>query len=152
MHKLWMIGVGVISLSVACAVAQDDAAKAKNEKKADAPKVEKKAGEAKVKADAPKVEMKEMTVEGMLSKVEGKDKEGKPTTTLKMVTDDGTAVALPRMKAGDAAAVNLENHAGSRVKIIGMGTEREAKGKKSILLKSIKTIEKVGAPAAAPAV
>lgn len=152
MQKLWIVGAGVVALSVAVAFAQDDAGKAKHEKKADAPKAEKKVGEAKPKAEAPKVEMKEMTVEGMLSKVEGKDKEGKPTTSLKMVTDDGTAVALPRMKAGDAAAPNLENYAGSRVKIVGMGTEREAKGKKSILLKSIKTIEKVGAPAAAPSV
>lgn len=154
MQKVWTIGVGVITLSVAVALAQGDAAgKVKHEKKAEGAKVEKKAEGAKAeqKADKPKVELKEMTVEGMLTKVEGKGKDGAPVVSYKMATDAGVDVALPRVKAGEASAVNFENFAGSRVKIVGMGAEGESKGKKRIMLKSIKTIEKVAA-AAAPAI
>ena len=154
MRKLWMIGAGIVSLSVAGALAQGDATQV-------AP------GGDNVKharhAEGPKPEMKELTLTGTVQKVEHKKKDGTVFTAFKLVTVDGIDVMLsknPAAKNG-APAIDLESLVGSNVKIVGMGFEMDHNGKKMYHLNSITSAEKVGmpvapaaatpAPAAAPA-
>lgn len=143
LKKLLCVSAGVVAVSIACAVAGDAPAKPKHERKA--------------AADAPKPELKEMTVSGTISKQESKNKAGEAVTTLILTSDDGSTIRLPpSRKAGkDAAgAINLEEYVGVKVKLTGMGYEKDTKGgKKMIALSKITNVEKIAdqAPAAAPA-
>jgi hypothetical protein len=150
MSKLWMIGIGVMALSVAGAMAEGEA-------KQEAPAVDKPKHERK--AEQVKAELKELSLEGVIQKIEHKRKDGQIATSLTLLTDDGTKVMLPKAGTGKAVpAVDLENMVGARVKIVGMGYEMERGGKKRCAIKTIKSFEKVvpvtapvPAPAAAPA-
>jgi hypothetical protein len=142
MSKLWMIGVGVMALSVAGAIAQGEAKQ--EQAPADKPRHER-------KERMPKPELKELSMEGVLQKIEQKKKDGTVATSLKLVTDDGTEVMLPKKAGGkDAPAIDMDSQVGSRVKVVGMGSESDKGGKKRCFLKSIKSMEKV-VPVAAPA-
>lgn len=145
LKKLLCVSAGVLAMTMACATAQDAGAppaKPKHERKADA---------------APKPEMKELTVTGTLAKQESKNKKGEAVVSYVLTTEDGATVKLPtpRKSGKDAAgAVDLEQYVGVKVKVSGMGYEKEGKGgKKSIALSKINNVEKVAdaAPAAAPA-
>jgi hypothetical protein len=146
MKKLWVIGASIVALSVGSALAEGDAGappvkKAKHEKPAAA-------------ADQPKPELKELTLTGTIQKIECKKKDGTVENVLKLVTTDGAEVMLPKTVKGKdgVPAVNLEELAGSNVRVVGMGYEQEKGGKRRCQLKEIKTVEKVGAPVApAPA-
>jgi hypothetical protein len=130
MKKLWMIGAGVIALSISGVKAEDQA-------KPEAPVVT----EEKVRHAKP--ELKELTIEGVLQKSEHKKKDGTLSPLITLVTDDGAQVWLPK----NGPEANLESLIGSRVKVVGTGYEMDRGGKKRIGLKSIKSVEKVVVPA-----
>ncbi len=133
MSKIWMIGACVMALSVAGAMAEGEV-------------------KAEKKAPAPKPELKELTLEGVVNKIENKKKDGTVTTALKLVMDDGSNVMLPKGKPGkDSPAASLESAIGLRVKVVGMGFEMEKKGKKVYGLRTITSAAKVEVPAAAAA-
>lgn len=80
-----------------------------------------------------KVALKDMSVTGVLSKVESKDKEGNLRVSY-VVTDDAgekTRVPAPRAKAGAEVAVadalNLDDFVDQKVTITGKGAERKGK-------------------------
>lgn len=123
MKKLLAIMAGLVAVSVACAVAEEGAKEAKKAAKREAPPA------------------KEITLTGTIAKVE---KEGKAVYTLK--TDDGVLVKIP-----PAAAEKVKDLVDAKVKVVGTGMEMEKNGKKMIALKTITSVEKVAAEAAAPA-
>jgi len=131
MKKVLAVVAGIVAMSVACAVAQD------------APKTEKKHAKAGG-GDMPAA--KEMTLTGTISKIEHKNKAGESMALFVLKTDDGTEVRLPK----DAEA-QVKDLVDAQVKVVGMGWEREHNGKKMVGLKTITSVEKIAAGAAAPA-
>ena len=143
MKKLLCLSAGIVAMSVFCATAEQAAPPA-------APDA---AGAAAVKAEpSAKPEVKEITVTGTISQQEMKNKKGETITGFTLKSDDGTTVRLPKSGKAGAPAFKLEDYVGAKVKVTGMGYEREHKGKKMIGLQKITAIDKVvDAPAAAPA-
>lgn len=140
MKKLLCVSASVVAMAVFCATAEEAAPVAD----AAAPAVEKPKKEHK--ADMPKPELKEITVSGTVAKSEGQDKKGNPLVGFTLTTDDGTVVKLPKPAKpakGAAPALNLADYVGAKVKVTGMGYEKEAKGKKVIGLQKITNIEKL---------
>ncbi len=122
MKKLWMIGAGVVTMTVTGAMAQGE------------PTIGGTAAPGQNSGQVT-VGLKEMAFEGVVRLM---------SSGLVLVTDDGTLVRLPMSVPTVAGAVDLKTYDGSRVKVVGMGGEaRTNSGKKSITLKSIKTIDKV---------
>jgi len=139
MSKIWMIGASLMAFSVAGALAE---AETKQEAAPLAP------AKQELKALKPKSELKELSLEGVIHKIETKRKNGTVSTALKLVTDDGAVVMLPNDKPGkNDPAGGLESSVGLRVKIVGMGYESEKNGKKRCGLKTIKSVQKVEVPA-----
>jgi hypothetical protein len=148
MKKLLCLSAGIVALSVFCATAEEVAP----------PPVPDATASNAVKAEQKSITMskpvlKEVTVTGTISQQEMKNKKGETVTMFIMKSDDGSTVRLPRSGKPDSpTAFKLEDYVGAKVKITGMGYEREHKGKTMIGLQKIMTIDKVvDSPAAAPA-
>ena len=143
MKKLLYVSAGVLALSIFCARADDvapGAAPAKTEPKAVVP-------------PAPKPEMKEMTLTGTIIKQEIKGKKDQVVVAYSLTTGEGVTIKLPTAKS----SLKSEDFVGSKVKLTGMGTEKEGHdGKKVTSIQKITNIVKAveaapAAPAAVPA-
>lgn len=144
MKKLFVAGVAaaVLMIPVVPSVAKDDAAPA-------APKAEK---AAKVDKPAP-APLQEITLTGKISKEEVADKKTGANVSKYFLTDAQGAktvipVSRPKVdkKTGVAEPVlNLDQYVGSDVKLLGMGSQADRKGKMVITIRSVKSIEKLGA-------
>ncbi len=137
MKKLLCVSASVLAMSVFCASAEDAAKPAD----AAAPAVEKVKKEHK--ADMPKPVAREMTVTGVISKTEAPNKKGEATVTYVLTGDDGATIRLPnRPSKTGTAPVKFEEYVGVKVKIAGLGFEKDVGGKKKVALVKINTIEK----------
>ena len=104
--------------------------------------------EAEKKAKAA---LKELTIEGRITKTEKKNKKGKTRTSYVLTDAEGKKINLPTPKAPKkkkkdaepAPAINLDDYVDVDVKVVGKGTETEKKDKKIIKLKEITSIEKI---------
>lgn len=88
--------------------------------------------------------LKEITLTGIITKVE--KKRGEKTTVTYVLTDEaGTKVTLPKPEAPEEGeeAINLDEYVDAKVKLVGKGTERVRGKKKTIRLSRIVSIEKV---------
>jgi hypothetical protein len=144
MKKLLCLSAGIVAMTVFCATAEQAAP----------PPVPGTEGTAAVKAEAPaKPELKEMTLTGTISQKEITNKKGEAKTMFILTSEDGTIVNLTvKAKGKDGAAIQMADFVGAKAKVVGMGYEKERKGKKTVGLAKITSIEKVAdAPAAAPA-
>jgi len=143
MKKLLCLSAGIVAMTVLCATAEE----------ATPPPVPAPEGVAAVKAQPAKPELKEMTLSGTISQKDVTNKKGEVKPMFVLTSEDGATVNLPaKAKGKDGAAIKLADYVGAKVTIVGMGYERERKGKKTVGLVKITSIEKSGdAPAAAPA-
>jgi len=92
------------------------------------------------------VTLQNMTVEGVVEKVEKKKETGPdPKFEFKLTEEDGTVVFLPKGEIG------LDQYVGKKVTVTGQGSNSEKKGKKSRMFKTITKIEKADATPAVPA-
>ncbi len=136
------LAVAVMMGSVASSKAEGDAAPA-------VPKVAK-AAQADKPAPPP---LQELTLTGKVSKEEVANKKTGANETRYFLTDaQGSKTVIPAnkpkvdKKTGVAEpAINLEQYVGSDVKLIGMGSQTDRRGKVVIAIRSVKSIEKLGA-------
>ena len=103
-------------------------------------------GEKKeMKAGGGKEAVEELTLTGKISKqgAEQKNAEGKPGKGVKytLTTEDGTAVQLPRV--GKDSTIEMDKYLDKDVTVVGEGKQMEKGGKKTIHLRSIKSVEEV---------
>ncbi len=138
MKKLMLIGLGIVSLSIASARAEDNAAAAPAPV---APKIEKK--------HAPKVELKDVSVIGTIQKTEHTKKDGTVETGFKLVAENGTQYILRVPAKKDAPGSNLADLVGKKVKVTGKGQE----GKRNVIhvIASIEAQDQAPVAPAAPA-
>ncbi len=147
MKRLLCLSAGIVAMSVFCATAEQAAPPA-------VPAVTDAAKTVQKVEPKAKPELKEITVTGAVSQQEKKNKKGETMTVFVLTSDDGTVVNLPKTGKGKggAPAFKLEDYVGAKVKVVGMGFERENKGKKMVGLQKITTIDKVAeVPPALPA-
>lgn len=130
MTRWWMTVLVVAVTSGAAVYAKND--------DAEAPKCERKV------QNASAVDIKECTITGTVRNIEKKKKDGTVMMSwFVLVTEDGSEVHLPKGKA--------DSMAGSRVKLVGTGYTVQKKGKDTIVLKTITSVEKLDdGPGAVP--
>jgi hypothetical protein len=92
-------------------------------------------GAAKPAQKSPAPELKEMTLTGVVEKVENKKKDGSPMMTWFTLTgEDGIVAHLPKGK--------VEEFVGMKVKLVGMGFDTTKRGKPARTIETIKSIQK----------
>jgi len=125
MKKVYGIALTILALAVTGAMAEEAAVPAEKS----APK-------------SPKeLVTQDLTIVGTVTKCENKKKDGTPMMTwFNLIDEQGKEVRLPKGQ--------VEEFAGTKVKITGTGYSMEKKGKTIRAFKTISTIEKVDTPAA----
>lgn len=113
-------------------------------------------GEKPKKAKKAQPQLADLTLNGKISKMEKKNPKGGAATVSYTLTDaDGNKIALPKnAKDADGKVIAFDEYVDADVKIVAKGMEKERGGKKSVMIKTIVSIEKAGggdAPEAAPA-
>jgi len=92
------------------------------------------------------VTLQNLTVEGVVEKVEKKKETGPdPKFEYKLTEEDGTVVFLPKGEMG------LDQYVGKKVTVTGQDSNSEKKGKKIKMFKTITKIEKADATPAGKA-
>jgi len=113
-----LVGLTALAMSLGCVQAKDEA---------------KQEASAKTEQEA---NLKELTLTGTVEKVEKKKKDGSVMMTWFVLTDDaGRQIHLPKGK--------VEEFAGCKVRITGMGVESQKKGKDTVSLKNVISIDKI---------
>lgn len=80
--------------------------------------------------------LKEMTLTGVVTKLQNMKKDGTPFMTwFTLTTEDGVATHLPKGK--------IEEFVGMRVRLVGMGFDTVKRGKPARTIESITSIEKL---------
>jgi hypothetical protein len=125
MKKLWLVGVGALVMAVT-AVYAGEKGKDKPAEQAD--------------KEMAAVAGTEMTVTGIVEKMERKKKDGTPFMTWFQLTgEDGVITHLPKGK--------VEDYVGMKVTITGTGEETRKRNKTARKLETITSIEKVAGEA-----
>lgn len=141
MKKLLVIGASVAAMMAGVAIAEEAAPAA--------PAVP--AVPAKVEKKAPAAPMVDLTVNGVLEKVEHKKKDGTSKAAYQIKGDDGSITKLQgkvSVKKGEPA-VDLEALVGAKVTVVGKGREVTNKqGIKMRMIGKIDSITKIPAPPA----
>ena len=126
------------------AYAEGDATPATKTDKAPAAKTDK----AVEKAPVAKVAMEQITLSGKLAKVEktfpGKDGKEMKKSVYTVTTADGAVAHLPpvkKAKEGEAAALDYDKFVDKDVKVAGEGLSREVNGKKTVMFKTVTSID-----------
>lgn len=91
-----------------------------------------------------KTELKDITLTGIITKVEKKTEE-KTTVTYVLTDEKGNKINLPKPKViGVEKAINLDDYVDAKVKLVGKGMETQRGGERKIVtIIKIVSVEKV---------